>query len=914
MTAQDLATHANYRVTVNRAPSSDATLSALGLSSGVLTPGFQPGVLNYTADVTNATDTITVTPTATDPNATIMVNGNHVDSGTASQAFPLAVGENTISIEVTAADTTTSTTYVLKVTRAPSSDAALANLTVSTGLLDQKFKPTLLKYTESVIHTVDTITVTPTADDPAATITVNGTAVASGTASQAIPLVVGDTLISILVTAPDGVTKTTYTITVTRAPSSVATLSKLTLSSGYLVPAFQPTRLVYAAGVTNDIASITVTPTATDPTATITVKAAGTEEAVASGTTSSPIPLTVGVINTITIVVTAQDGSTTTTYRLDVIRYSADATLSDLALFVGGVAVPPNPIFDPNTFNYTASAASSDTEMTVTVTPSSPYYSSITVNGVRVKPGTASQPITLVAGDTPINVVVTAQDGVSTQTYTITVTRPASTDASLSGLSLSSGIAVPINPQFDPATPNYTAKVQYDTLFVKVTPTATDDRATIDVEGQAVVSGDESGEISLSNGVTPINVVVTAEDGTTTETYLIEVLRPWDTVPETLKATLVDPGALFGWSVAIDGDTMVIGAPEDSTAKLSDPQYDNTGAAYVFTRDPGTGDWVQSHVLRPGNLQNGARYGVSVAIQGDRIVVGADSFDLAAGFENGGLAYVFSRTNTTDWQQTGVLASPGSVKNGKFGTSVSIDIDRIVVGALGEESGKGAAHVWAFNSATNLWQHEQTLTASDGATGDTFGAAVVIDESKIAVGAAFHAAGGTRRGAVYVYEPINLVWTETDKLVASNAGDEDWFGASVALDEDTLVAGAPNEDSITEPNSGAVYVFRRDPTNRAWSETQILRGDFFDGAFGSSVAMDNGNMVIGEPGNTPIFIGRAHFFTSTISGWRAVQNINSPNPNTKFGFAVDIDGDTIVVGQPREDTNGDDSGAAQVYE
>jgi uncharacterized lipoprotein YajG len=146
-------------------------------------------------------------------------------------------------------------------------------------------------------------------------VTVNGTSVASGSASPPINLNVGANTITVVVTAPDGSTTKTYTVTVTRAASSVATLSNLTLSNGTLSPAFASGTTGYSASVPLATTSVTVTPTTTDANATVTVN--GTS--VASGAASPPINLNVGA-NTITVVVTAQDGSTTKTYTVTVTR------------------------------------------------------------------------------------------------------------------------------------------------------------------------------------------------------------------------------------------------------------------------------------------------------------------------------------------------------------------------------------------------------------------------------------------------------------------------------------------------------------------------------------------------------------------------------------------------------------------
>ena len=158
---------------------------------------------------------MTIIPTAADSTATIAVNGEPVTSGTSSQALPLVVGTNTINIVVTAQDGVSTKTYTLVVTEAKSTNDNLLGLKPSTGAISPAFSPTTTTYTESVANTVLSYKVTPTSVVSSAAITVNGTAVASGSASQAIALAVGTNTINTIVTAQSGATKT-YTLTVTR--------------------------------------------------------------------------------------------------------------------------------------------------------------------------------------------------------------------------------------------------------------------------------------------------------------------------------------------------------------------------------------------------------------------------------------------------------------------------------------------------------------------------------------------------------------------------------------------------------------------------------------------------------------------------------------------------------------------------
>ena len=387
-------------------------------------------------------------------------------------------------------------------------DDTLASLIVSTGSLDQTFSSSVITYTETVPNMTTTMTVTPTANDPTATITVNGGAVASGAPSRTVNLSVGSNTITVVVTAQNGAIKT-YTITVTRlAISSDATLSSLTASIGALTSSGGNT---YTASVIYTVTSLTVTPTANNQYySSITVNGTG----VTSGSASGNINLTVGN-NTITVVVTAQDGTTTSTYTITVTRaaISSDATLSSLTISNGTFT------FNGGT-SYTTSVGNSVSSVTIIPTANNQYYSSITVNGTPVTSGTSSNPINLTVGSNTITVVVTAQNGTTTDTYTITVTR-VSTVSTLSNLTISGGGSL----TFSSGISFYTTTVGTGVTSITLFPTHSQANATITVNGTTVASGSPA-VIPINIGDNTVSIVVTAQDGVTTSNYEVVIYRP----------------------------------------------------------------------------------------------------------------------------------------------------------------------------------------------------------------------------------------------------------------------------------------------------------------------------------------------------------------------------------------------------
>ncbi len=357
----------------------NADLSALTLSSGTLAPDFTSATLEYTASAGHATTSITLSPTLADAAAAVTVNGVAVASSSASGAIALNVGANTITTVVTAPDGITTKTYKVSITRAPSANADLSAISLSSGTLAPVFAAATLGYTASVSPATTSITLSPTPADIAAAVTVNGVAVASGSASGAIALNVGANTITTVVTAPDGITTKTYIVVITRAASTDVDLAALTLSSGTLNPVFAPGTVNYTSYVDNPVNSISIHPRTRDAGAT--VKVNGTQ--VVSGSASGNIALSTGS-NLISITVTSGDGSTSKPYSIKVIRLSAGQVLPNQS---GDVSV---------TSTATQVVAASPTQpVSITVPPGTTGSPSIAYPGL-VERGTGTLPQTVV--------------------------------------------------------------------------------------------------------------------------------------------------------------------------------------------------------------------------------------------------------------------------------------------------------------------------------------------------------------------------------------------------------------------------------------------------------------------------------------------------------------------------------------
>ena len=361
-----------------------------------------------------------------------------------------------------------------------------------------------------------------------------------------------------------------------------------------------------------------------------------------------------------------------------------------------------------------------------------------------------------------------------------------------------------------------------------------------------------------------------------------------------LKASNTDAGDRFGHSVAISGDTVVVGAAFESSnatgvnGNQSDDSASEAGAAYVFVRNGTT--WSQQAYLKASNTDAGDSFGISVAVSGETVVVGADLESSNATGINGnqsdnsadsaGAAYVFVRNGTT-WSQQAYLKASNSDAGDAFGISVSISGDTVSVGANFETSNAtgvngnqsdnsafaaGAAYVFARNGTT--WSQQAYLKASNTETFDRFGTSAAVAGETVVVGAAFEASNATgvngdqsnnnalQSGAAYVFVRSGTTWSQQAYLKASNTDFGDAFGISVAISGDTVVAGAQNEysnatgvDGDQTDNSaavaGAAYVFVREGTT--WSQQAYLKASNTEALdqFGGAVAVAGDIVAVG---------------------------------------------------------------------
>lgn len=282
--------------------------------------------------------------------------------------------------------------------------------------------------------------------------------------------------------------------------------------------------------------------------------------------------------------------------------------------------------------------------------------------------------------------------------------------------------------------------------------------------------------------------------------YLFErVNGSWTEMAHFLGDSAQESG--LGASVAISGDYAVVGA-----ALPPPPTFTGAGRAFVYRRDPASGSWARDTILTASDQIDFIEFGTSVAIDDDVIVVGAER-GVKGNAIIGGAAYVFRRNGTT-WTQEAKLTASDAAYHDFFGASVAVSGDRILVGAHEQDDegdAAGAAYVFARNSTTGLWSQAQILTPDHSGAGDNFGRAVAIDGGRALIGAWLADGDESTTGAAYVYRMVGSWFELADTLFRLDGEYGDGYGASVALSGDCGVVGAVNDDINDAPNVGSAF-------------------------------------------------------------------------------------------------------------
>jgi len=541
---------------------------------------------------------------------------------------------------------------------------------------------------------------------------------------------------------------------------------------------------------------------------------------------------------------------------------SSNATLADLGLSTGSL----DQLFQGDVKDYTATTSFLGSTTTLNAIASD-ASASISINGASPVLGFASESMALTNGSNLVTVTVVAEDGVTGDSYTVDMSRADATGLAHTGYVKASNTDA--GDRFGGAI-----AISGNTFAVA---------ASMEDSEAAGVNGDETGNGEADSGAVYIfhrdaagtwsqEAYLKASNANGGDRFGAAIAMSGDTV--VISAPGEDSAA-----VGVGGNEIDSGALE-------------SGAVYVFVRD-GTGAWSQQAYIKASNTQASDNFGTSLALDADTLVVGAHLEDSSATGIDGdqaddasadsGAVYVFTRDVDGNWTQQAYIKASNTDPDDQFGSSVTLSQDTLVIGAPGESSratgidgnevnnndtGAGAAYVFT-RDASNVWTQQAYVKASNTDAGDEFGASVSLVADILVVGAPREDSGAVgidgfenddrtlNAGAAYLFSRDgNGAWSQDAYIKASNTGSQDRFGEAVVTYGEFLAVSAREDSSATGFNgdqadntmstAGAVYLFERD-LNGAWRQVSYVKAPNTATAdnFGFSLALSDATLLIG---------------------------------------------------------------------
>ncbi|MCB9898721.1 MAG: FG-GAP repeat protein [Planctomycetes bacterium] len=377
------------------------------------------------------------------------------------------------------------------------------------------------------------------------------------------------------------------------------------------------------------------------------------------------------------------------------------------------------------------------------------------------------------------------------------------------------------------------------------------------------------------------------------------------------------PHDLFGEAVAVSGETLVVGAPAGAPS--------GTGGGRVFVYKRVGGSWIQQALLTANDAQPDARFGASLALDGDVLVVGAPSDDALG--PDAGAAYVFARFGST-WVQLNKLTGHDTAASDQFGYSVAVSGFAIAVGARRHDHpvpDAGAVYVFDNPSQGSIWSEVTELHPASVFPGDDFGAAVAIDGNRLLAGADLADHGGVSAGAAWIFHDDGSGWVEEAELVSPVPQAMAYFGRALDLSGDVAVVGAPGQLVEAFPlgplvASGAVFGFSLDGGGAWVAEGALTHPEPVDGdGFGRAVALDGPIVLVGAPLSDDVLPngGCVHAGWRDPAGpaWWLTSGVTARDGSSgdNLGFAVALDGAYAVGGARYHAGLGPETGSAYLY-
>jgi choice-of-anchor B domain-containing protein len=338
----------------------------------------------------------------------------------------------------------------------------------------------------------------------------------------------------------------------------------------------------------------------------------------------------------------------------------------------------------------------------------------------------------------------------------------------------------------------------------------------------------------------------------------------------------------FGAALAVGEGEVFIGEPNNTM---------RPGIVYRFAR--GATGWSEQAQLRAGDARDGDGFGASLAIEGLRLAVGAANQN-----QGRGAVYIFERNAAGAWQQAARLVADDTAAGSGFGRAVAFAGDEVLVGASGHTDRTGT--VYRFRRAANgAWSGVGRISASDAAVRSAFGTALAVSGDLLVVSAPEM----NSTGAAYAFRRESGAWTEAGRITPAGSAQNDGFGASLRIEADRLLVGAPGMDN----RAGSVVAFQRDAATGQWREAMRLRP--FDPrprmGFGGAIASAGDHVWIS--GGGAIYL----FEHDERGDWTGVRKLRGDVPGANFAGAIAAAGEIVVAGTPGRDFG---TGAAVIFE
>jgi len=300
-------------------------------------------------------------------------------------------------------------------------------------------------------------------------------------------------------------------------------------------------------------------------------------------------------------------------------------------------------------------------------------------------------------------------------------------------------------------------------------------------------------------------------------------------------------GDHFGKSVALYEDVAIVGAP------YHDDLYSSTGAVYIFRYDPGSGTWIQEEKIVAADQSPSDCFGWAVAIHGDVVLVGMPN-DYVSFVHGGTAHFYRHNAGSGNWDHEDSVQAQYPEDGADFGKAVALYGDTALIGSPYEDgpgNDSGAAFFFSYNSSTQTWTQDAKCQASDAASGDQFGYSVSLHGGVALVGAhKVDGPGGFDTGAAYVYYDIGY-WYEALKFTDPDGDDYDYFGESVSIYDNKAVIGAAGKQ-LSSQKSGTAFVYYYFDTTENWAEQYQLRSSAtYCTALGQSVSIHEERIVAG---------------------------------------------------------------------